>query len=521
MTRNSYAKRIVLLICAIAAVVALFLITKSSSDAPESAPEINSEQLENVADKKEKKIDALSYQMNLVLDTEADSLNEVVTMEIQNNTDEAVSELCIRDMNPAFLKYARENYEETNAGKKSEITSISFKDSNEQLNVRYEDDNSTLYVELGQHNLLEPGDTVAITLKLKTDIPERADRYAVQKTDKGKLYTLSFCFPYLADNENGEWVIDPFFDDGESRSYDLADYSVTFEAPEDYKVAATGINKTENGKTTILAKNVRDFAIVACNFMEMETVEADGVIINNYYLDGKYTEEYRKLSGMISKDSVKIFSRQVGKCPYEEIDVVPCLFGFAFGGMEYPGLVMINASSFYDGEFYDGWALSEKLCHEIAHQWFYASVGSNEYREGWIDEGFTTYLERDIFAMTESETSKYLLETDEFFPTIEKNIEFRDELIAAAREDYKDVYLNVSPDDYPEGQNYSQAEYEGSYMFLQEVRLQLGDETFGKFLMDYYATYAMKTVDTDAVLNFIRGYDNSEKMEEIINFYFK
>lgn len=521
MTGKSYTKRILLLIIAIAAVMSLFLVTREKNDVPAADVEVTVDKEENVVSSKEKTINALSYQMNLVLDTEADSLDEVVTMEIQNNTDEVISELCIRDMNPAFLKYARENYEETNADKKSEITSITLKDSDEQLKVRYEDDNSTLYVELGQQSLLKTGDTIALTMRLKTDIPERADRYAVQKTDKGKLYTLSFCFPYLADNKKGEWIIDPFFDDGESRSYDLADYSVTFEAPEEYKVAATGMNETEDGKTIILAKNVRDFAIVACDFMEMETFEADGVTINNYYLDGKYTEEYRKLSKMISKDSVEIFSGQVGKCPYDEIDIVPCLFGFAFGGMEYPGLVMINASGFYEGEFYDGWALSEKLCHEIAHQWFYASVGSNEYREGWIDEGFTTYLERDVFAMTECETSKFLLETDEFFPTIEKNIEFRDELIATARKDYKDVYLNVSPDDYPEGQIYSQAEYEGSYMFLQEVRLQLGDEAFGKFLKDYYATYAMKVVDTEEVLNFIRRYDDSEKMEEIINFYFK
>lgn len=524
MTGNSYTKRILLLIFAITAAVTLFIMIKRNVDVPYTGKKPNNTEVLQDDRKNadtEKKIDALSYQMNLFLDTESDCLDEVVTMEIQNNTDTAISELCIRNMNPAFLKYSKDNYGEANQNKNSEITSITLKDSNERINVRYTDENTTLYVNLGQENTVYPGEIVSLTMKLKTDIPDRPDRFAVQKTQKGKIYTISFCFPYLADNVDGVWLLDPFFDDGESRSHDLADYSVTFEAPESYNVAATGVNKTENGKTTILAKNARDFAIVACDFMEMETFEVDGVIINNYYLDGKYVEEYKRLSKMIAKDSVQIFSSQVGKCLYDEIDVVPCLFGFAFGGMEYPGLVMINASSFFAGEFYDGWALSETISHEIAHQWFYASVGNMEYREGWIDEGFATYLERDVFALTECETYTYLLETDELFPSIESNIRFRDEQIENARKDYKNIYLNVSPDDYPKEQFYSQAEYEGSYMFLQEVRLQLGDEMFKKFLMDFYATYTMKVVDTEEVLEFIRGYDNSEKMEEIIGFYFK
>lgn len=506
MTEREYKKRIFLLISVIVGVVmVLFFFTKDQ---------------ENVTEH-EKRIDALSYQMNVVLDDKTDSLDEIITMEVQNNTENKVSELCIRDMNPAFLKYSMENYEESNRDKKCEITSVTLKESNEKLNVKYTDEKTTLYVDLGAGNELEPGETLALTIKLKTDIPDRPDRFAVQKTKKGKLYTISFCFPYLADNLDGEWFIDPFFDDGESRSYDLANYSVTFEAPEKYMVAATGKSTTENGKTTIQAENVRDFAIVACDFMEKETFEVEGVTVHNYYLNGKYVEEYKKLSKMLAKDSVEIFSKKIGKAPYDEIDVVPCLFGFAFGGMEYPGLVMVNASSFFDGAFIDGWTLSESLSHEIAHQWFYAAVGNREYREGWIDEGFATYLERDVFALTDSESYRYLLKIDDIFPTIETNIEARNELIQTARKDYKNIYLNVSPDEYSEEQFYSQAEYEGSYMFLQEVRLQIGDKTFEEFLKEYYMTYAMKDVNTEEVLRFIRGYDDSEAMNEIIQFYFK
>ena len=37
--------------------------------------------------------------------------------------------------------------------------------------------------------------------RMWTDIPARQDRFGVHRTKRGKLYLLSFCFPYLADNE--------------------------------------------------------------------------------------------------------------------------------------------------------------------------------------------------------------------------------------------------------------------------------------------------------------------------------
>jgi hypothetical protein len=40
-------------------------------------------------------------------------------------------------------------------------------------------------------------------------------------------------------------------------------------------------------------------------------------------------------------------------------------------------------------------------------------------------------------------------------------------------------------------------------------------------LKKYYETFNMKTVTTKDALDFIKTYNNSEKMDEIINFYFK
>lgn len=468
-----------------------------------------------------KYIDAVSYDMDLFLDTEENTLTEKVSIEIENNTDAPVSELCIRDMTPAILKHCEEFYSEDNKNLKSQILSIILEESSEKLDYEFGKDASVIFVALSEDKTIDPGEIVTVTVNMKTDIPNRGDRFGYRETEKGTLYALSFCYPYLADNENGEWNTSPFFDDGENRSSDLADYTVEFHAPEDYVIAMSGSEQTEKGTTTVEIKDFRDFAVVACNFMEKEAFDADGIVVNSYYLDGKNTEEYRVITKAAATDSIEIFNAKVGQYPYKELDIVPCLFGFGYGGMEYPGFVMVNASGFFDAPFYDALSHEEKIAHEIAHQWFYGIVGNNEYREAWIDEGLATVLEKDIYGLTPCNAHDIVSGIEDGYPSLEEKEQIRKELIEYAREGYKDVYLNVSPDEFTKDRFYGDAEYNGSYCFFQEIRLVIGDNAFADLIKNLYETYYMKSVNTEDVLTFIKTYDNSEKTNEIISFYFK
>lgn len=466
-------------------------------------------------------IDAVSYEMELSLNTEENNLNEKVTMEIKNNTDKHVSELCLRDMTPEILKYCEENYSEDNKNLETKIISIVSKNSNEQLKYKYGDNKSVLYVELTGENIIEPNETRFITVQMNTDIPNRGDRFGYRETEKGKLYALSFCFPYLADNENGEWIIEPFFDDGESRSNDLADYYVTLKLPESYEVAMSGKEEKVTGMFITSAKDIRDFAIVACDFMEKESFEVEGIQINNYYLVGEYTKEYKEITKAVAKDSLSVFSKQIGKYPYEELDIVPCLFGFGYGGMEYSGLIMANASSYFEGPFRDAISLEDKISHEIAHQWFYAAVGNREYSEGWLDEGFATLLEKDVYGLSACEAHNLVKRYEPSYPSIEEKEKYRTESLEEAREVYENIYLNVAPNKYPDEQYYGTAEYDGSYTFLQEVRVLLGDDIFMEFVRKYYEQFYMKIAKTEDVLKLLKEYNDSEEMDEIIRFYFR
>ena len=376
-------------------------------------------------------------------------------------------------------------------------------------------------VSLGEGKEIKPGQRQTIKINMKTDIPNRGDRFGFRKTEKGTLYALSFCYPYLADNKNGKWVTDPYFDDGENRSSVLANYSVKFHVPNGYSVAMSGKEHTENGVSTVQLDSVRDFALVVCDFMKKETFQVDDITVNSYYVEGKFTEEYKTITKAVAEDSLRIFNKKIGRYPYNELDIVPCLFGYGYGGMEYPGFIMANASGFFDNPFFDALSHEEKIAHEIAHQWFYGAVGNNEYREAWIDEGFATLLEKDIYGLTDCNAHKIVASIEEGYPDIEEKKQIRQELIDYARDTYKGFHLNVPPHEFNEDRFYGDAEYNGSYSFLQEIRLLIGDDSFMDMLKKYYETFNMKTVTTKDALDFIKTYNNSEKMDEIINFYFK
>ena len=55
------------------------------------------------------------------------------------------------------------------------------------------------------------------------------------------------------------------------------------------------------------------------------------------------------------------------------------------GGIEYPGHVMQGPRT-----------NTRTLPHEVAHQWFYALVGSDQGRDPWIDEGLASWAEAQV-----------------------------------------------------------------------------------------------------------------------------
>lgn len=168
---------------------------------------------------------------------------------------------------------------------------------------------------------------------------------------------------------------------GESFVCECADFDVTLTLPERLTAAhgGEGSEVTENGKKTyhVVAKNARDIAFV---LGELQTVSTErcGIPIDYYYFCDAAPEATLKAAA----DAVETFSDLFGKYPFARYALAET--DFPAGGMEYNAFAVISSALRQEER-------AEVAVHETAHQWWYASVGSNQYENAWQDEGLAEY----------------------------------------------------------------------------------------------------------------------------------
>ncbi|XP_035657984.1 aminopeptidase O-like [Branchiostoma floridae] len=96
----------------------------------------------------------------------------------------------------------------------------------------------------------------------------------------------------------------------------------------------------------------------------------------------------------------------LGPHPLPRLDVLMVPRCFASLGLASPHLMLVSQSLLAG----DG-SMCLRLAHEIAHSWFGLLIGSRDWTEEWISEGFATYLEDCIHAKamgwTEKESQEY------------------------------------------------------------------------------------------------------------------
>jgi len=257
----------------------------------------------------------------------------------------------------------------------------------EKLNWRYGgEQNQVLVVEF--QGALEPGQSVAVDVAYTVTIPQSLGRFGYSD----KTFSLVNCNPILAVYDQGRWfdeylyypVGDPFYSD-------VANYKGTVRMPKGYDAAVTGTQQTtkdsQTGEVYIAfdAPMVRDFGFVASDQFVKTCARVGDVLVTSYaYRDTRAAEA--RLALETGKKSVRFFSSLFGQYAYRELDVVQC--GFFIGGMEYPGMVLIDDSQYTPESRF---VLETVVAHETAHQWWYAALGNNQVTEPWLDEALTDY----------------------------------------------------------------------------------------------------------------------------------
>ena len=84
-----------------------------------------------------------------------------------------------------------------------------------------------------------------------------------------------------------------------------------------------------------------------------------------------------------SRRVLRFFNDRVGPYPYEKLAAIEAVSPFS--GMENAAAIFYTEKVFNDSDV-DG-----LVAHEVAHQWFGASVTESDWNDVWLSEGFATY----------------------------------------------------------------------------------------------------------------------------------
>jgi hypothetical protein len=278
---------------------------------------------------------------------------------------------------------------------------------------------------------LAPGQITLLELAYHFNIPEHgADRMGRD----GTLYELAQWYPRMAvyDDVSG-WNTLQYLGQGEFYlEYGDIDFEVT--VPAGYIVAGSGVLQNplevltpaerarlaaaaksdsitrivtaeelasgaarpkQDGSLTwkFRAQRVRDAAWAAAPDYQWDASAWKGIAANAYYRASAAT--LWKDAADMSRYSITEYSTRWLQYPYPQISAVEG----PVSGMEYPMLAM-------EARGQDKEDLYSVVTHEIGHMWYPMTVGSDERRYAWMDEGFNTFInifsEEDYFKRDDS-----------------------------------------------------------------------------------------------------------------------
>ena len=234
-----------------------------------------------------------------------------------------------------------------------------------------------------------PGESVAIEIDYTLKLPNKQGRWGLYEG----VTTLNHWMPTLAVHDDTGWQPTPFVPWHQPFFLEAGVYSAKIAAPSGQKVACSGpiTNASVLGEGWVQYETaecvLRDYAILASDRYEEHVGEIDGVALRVLALPEHafFAQEMVR----IAAEAIPAYSRWFGTYPYRHFTIAEGFF--PWNGNECGALVMIDHRVFQMPHMGRGY-VDYLVSHEILHQWWYNTVGTNGYTETWMDEGVATYF---------------------------------------------------------------------------------------------------------------------------------
>ncbi len=238
-----------------------------------------------------------------------------------------------------------------------------------------------------------PGESLTLEVAFRAHLPSISLRTGHFEA----FHMVAQWFPKLARLEaDGRWAHFPFTRFSEFYA-DFGAYDVTVDVPAGFVVGATGRRTSfasGGGRevSRFVQDDVHDFAFAAWDGFREKATTVDGVQLRCLYPAGY--DRAADVEIEAARFGLGHLGAAYGRYPYETLTIVhPPDGADEAGGMEYPTLITTG------GPWYLPWTpvrfLELITVHELAHQWFYGLVATDEHRSPFLDEGLTSYAESE------------------------------------------------------------------------------------------------------------------------------
>lgn len=342
-----------------------------------------------------------------------------------------------------------------------------------------------LEVDLAQPLL--PGKSTLLTLDFNGQVPVQIRRSG-RNNKEGVELSMAQWYPKMAEFDFEGWHANPYI----AREFHgvWSNYDVKITIDKNYVLGGTGYlqNKNEIGhgyaddgvtvsipkkqKTLtwhFLAPNVHDFTWAADKeYLHDKLVTEEGVTLHFLYKNNpKIIENWKKAQGYTA-EILKFFNAMVGKYPYEQYSVIQG----GDGGMEYAMCTLVLGEGELNG-------FIGLIAHEFGHSWFQQVLAINESKHGWMDEGFTSFIEDTVmnhFAEKKA-ANPYAGAYKSYFDLVKSG---------------KEQPLSTHADRFDLNRSYSVSSYSKGELFLSQLIYLIGEDNLMKTLRRFYDEFKFK-----------------------------
>jgi len=189
-----------------------------------------------------------------------------------------------------------------------------------------------------------------------------------------------------------------------------------------------------------------------------------------------------------TQDMLEQAERLFGPYEWGRYDLLVLPPSFPYGGMENPRLSFITPSLLAGDR-----SLVAVIAHELAHSWSGNLVTNATWRDGWLNEGVTSYLESRLMEVIydkDRADEERVIAYEELLLDFE-NVPLPMQALAPRLDD-------GDPDDFQ-----GTIHYHKGQLFLQYLENAFGRDTFDEFIFGYFEHFAFKTITTERFLDYL------------------